>query len=94
MDGASDLTRLPVRSRQLVGEGGRQRTELTVYCPFRQRSTDLEHCEDCTAFVGTRTALGATWHEVPAIASAERWTSLDPPRCWRERRWREPRCRR
>jgi len=64
MDQASDLTRLPVRSRQLVGEGGRQRTELTVYCPFRQRSTDLEHCEECTAFVGTRTALDATWHEV------------------------------
>jgi len=64
MDQASDLTRLPVRSRQLVGEGGRQRTELTVYCPFQQRSSDLEHCEQCAAFVGTRSSLDATWREV------------------------------
>jgi len=64
MDRASGLTRLPVRSRQLVGEGGRQRIELTVYCPFRQRSTELEDCEECSAFVGTRTDLDATWHEV------------------------------
>ena len=76
MDPASGPRRLPIRSRQLEGEGGRQRIELTVYCPFRQRSSDLQHCEECAAFVGTRTAPDATWSEVACDRGGE---AVDEP---------------
>jgi len=64
MDGAPEVVRLEIRSRQAISEGGRQRTELTVYCPFRQRSVDLEQCEECSAFIGTDGSPQETWNRV------------------------------
>jgi CBS domain-containing protein len=53
MDRASDVARLEVRSRQLISQGGHERSEFTVYCPFRQRSMEVEQCEECSAFAGS-----------------------------------------
>jgi CBS domain-containing protein len=64
MDRASSMARLPVRTRQVLIGGGRHRTEFTVYCPFRQRSMELEQCEECADFVGSRGDVEETWKEV------------------------------
>ncbi|HYV65559.1 MAG TPA: CBS domain-containing protein [Myxococcales bacterium] len=50
--------RLQVRSRQVVLAGGASVAELTVYCPFRQRSLRLEECEECAAYDGTAEGTG------------------------------------
>lgn len=61
----SAVGRLQVRSRQVVMAGGSSVTELTVYCPFRQRSLGLEECEECAAYDGTAEGTGG---EPTAIA--------------------------
>ncbi len=57
MDGAPGVGSLEVRSRRIESGGGSSVTELTVYCPFRQRSLELEQCEEC--FAHERTAEDA-----------------------------------
>ena len=64
MDHASNMAKLPVRTRQILTGGGRQRTEFTVYCPFRKRAMDLEQCGECADFVGTNSDAEETWKEV------------------------------
>lgn len=52
MDAASDAAALDVRSRQIRSGNGWTVTEFTVDCPFRDRSIDLDDCEQCAAYEG------------------------------------------
>jgi CBS domain-containing protein len=61
---ATGSGRLLVRSRQITSEGGSAVTEFTVYCPFRQRSLDLEQCEACFAYDGTVVDMAGTPNEL------------------------------
>ncbi len=49
MDSAPGIGRLEVRSRQVTSRDGWSVAEFTVYCPFRQRSVELDQCEECFA---------------------------------------------
>jgi CBS domain-containing protein len=48
----------------MISEGGHERAQFTVYCSFRQRSMELERCEECSAFVGTNGGPEETWKQV------------------------------
>jgi CBS domain-containing protein len=44
---AMRVERVPLRPIEQVGSRGKRRRRLSVYCPFRARSFEAEHCRTC-----------------------------------------------
>jgi CBS domain-containing protein len=56
------VERVPIRPIHRVGKSGRRERTLSVYCPFRARSFDVEHCRACSRCV--------SWAEDPNAPGA------------------------